>query len=620
MRIESLSIRTATILTFAMIGIVAIVLSLLAGSYFRQSALDAQMHSLSRVIEVAAQQMLRDAQSHSFDLGMKLGNSAALARAMTDDASPERVARIVALLDDPFVNGFPSFADINLEKIRVYAPDLDLIAESGRGLAGLDRRLADPLVAAARLRDGAERFKALHMLWISAAGPLHSTLVPIGGMRLLGYLEVITNPVFNLPDIGNITRTPISIFSMDGTPIIDNGQERMAGHLPIEYIMLASDGQPAFRIVGYEDVARLNAEMEKTQWVTISGFLLLSIGTLMFALWLFSRFLFVPFRQMVADMKRMAAGEPTTTVNMRGLRDFTVLAETFDAMARQVRLRTGDLERLLDMDDSAILCFGADRELVYSNLAASRLLGYSREEITDLELRELFTEDVAALMNGVGGSEGPQRDKLHSRLHCIGKHGAPLPVDASVSSLSVQGGSGFAIVLTPAREDAAAPTAADAPAAQEYRQRIEAVEQSINGLLEIASTRPGLMSAATRLERLGGGGAENAKAALCAQSVGVMHAALACWEHDLGKSKLELAEASRIWPVYIDKSTPTTRTLDKYLHIDTCPRNPRTQRVIDTAEFVLRRTRDHQTAARKRLQQALEDFRLTLSGIKSNPP
>ena len=96
-----------------------------------------------------------------------------------------------------------------------------------------------------------------------------------------------------------------------------------------------------------------------------------------------------------------------------------------------------------------------------------------------------------------------------------------------------------------------------------------------------------------------------------------MLCALACWEHDLDKSKLDLAEESRIWPVYIDKSTPTTRTLDKYLNIETCPKKPRTQRVIDTAEFVLKQLGRKSSGERKKLQQALNDFRQLISGIKS---
>ena len=67
---------------FTMVGIVAIVLSLFAGSYFRKAALDAQINSLSRVIEVASQEMLKEVRAYTFDLGMKLGHSKPLAQAM----------------------------------------------------------------------------------------------------------------------------------------------------------------------------------------------------------------------------------------------------------------------------------------------------------------------------------------------------------------------------------------------------------------------------------------------------------------------------------------------------------------------------------------------------------
>jgi two-component system sensor histidine kinase ChiS len=107
------------------------------------------------------------------------------------------------------------------------------------------------------------------------------------------------------------------------------------------------------------------------------------------------------------------------------------------------------------------------------------------------------------------------------------------------------------------------------------------------------------------------------KSKLREQVVKVMNMSLSCWEHELNKTKLDLAEESGLWPVYIDKSTPTTRTLDKYLNIDSCPKNPRSQRAIDTAEFVLRnmakKVPDENCAE---LKQALETFRQLLSGIK----
>ena len=620
MRIEALSIKAVTVIIFTMIGIVAIVLSLFAGSYFRQAALDAQMNSLSRVIEVASQEVLREVRGYTFDLGMKLGHSRELIQAVQQSDKAGGHDRLAVLLDDPFINGFVGFAKINLEKLRVYSLDLKLIGESSAGIEGLDRHLADHLAGILIKRNQTDRLKAIDALWNSAKGPLYSTMVPIGGLRAIGYLEVIVDPAFNLPDIGNITKTPIRIFSMTGTPIDISEQESANEYLPVEFTLLTSAGEPAFRIVGYENVDKLGKAMEKTQRVTTGGFLLLTLSTLLFALWLFNRFLFVPLGRMILDMKQVADGKLDLAVNKKGLREFSVLARSFESMANQVRIRTNDLERLLDLDDSAILCFGNDDEAVYFNKGASALFGYLNDEIHDLDSGDLFSEDIVRLMKDSHQSSGQVQDNaLHTRLGCTRKDGYVFQSDAVINPLDVAGGFGYAIVLSPISNDKDDLFTRYVNTIEQNEQRMHAVEQSLNSILEIAQNNPGLISGLGTIEQpaLTGSGTDSDKRLLREQVVNVMRSALACWEHDLGKSKLDLAEESRIWPVYIDKSTPTTRTLDKYLHTDSCPKKPRNQRVIDTAEFVLRQMHKKTTLGRRKLQQALDDFRLLISGMKS---
>lgn len=323
-----------------MIGAIAVILSLLAGSYFRQAALNAQMDSLSRVIEVASQEMLKEVRRHTFDLGMKLGHSKELIHAVKTVEENGGHKQLVELLDDPFVNGFVGFSSIDLEKIRIYSLQLELIAQSSAGTEALDGQLSDHMAELVRKRRHTERLKAVDALWISTEGPQFSTLVPLGGLRPTGYLEIIVNPVFNLPDIGKITQTPVNIFSMAGIQISDDDQEITDNYLPVEFTLLASDGQPAFRVVGYEDVDKLNRKMEETQIITISGFLLLSLSTLLGALWLFNRFLFTPLSKMVADMEQVSHGKLDLTVNNKGLREFHVLADAFNSMSDQVRMRT----------------------------------------------------------------------------------------------------------------------------------------------------------------------------------------------------------------------------------------------------------------------------------------
>lgn len=614
MRIESLSTRSVTIAIFSMIAVVAIVLSLFAGSYFRQSALNAQMNSLSRVIEVAAQEMLKEVRSHSLDLGMKLAHSKKIVQAARTSAANGQDAELVALLDDPFITGFVGFSHINLVKLRIFSLELEHISESSVGLQGIEARLPRYLHDIISQRDSKDRFKAVDALWLSEKGPLFSVVVPLGGLRSVGYLEVIINPVFNLPDIGKITQTPVSIYAMTGEQINAGAAVHDDEYLPVEYVLHTSDGIPAFRIVGLEDVATLSKEMRQTQVITISAFLALSFCTLLLALWLFNRFMVSPLSIMAVNMREMAKGRLDLAISSKGLSEFHVLADTFNAMADQVRMRTNDLERLLDLDDSAILCFDQDREMVFFNKAATSLFGYSNDELNDLDMTDLFTDDVPAQLEQ-SGSEGKAVDKLHALLGCRHQDGSEFKCDAVINSLDVMGQRGHAIALNTVTGD-------EHILSKLSEQRLDAVEHSLSSLLEFASSNPSLMLGLGNIADLSTANVEAAteKALIREQAVSVMNLALACWEREVGKSKLDLAEESRLWPVYIDKSTPTTRTLDKYLNLDICPKNPRSKRVVDTAEFVLREVGDKSSSACQELQADLDSFRKRVSGVRTQAP
>jgi len=418
MKIESLSIKSSTIAIFSMIGFIAIILSLLAGSYFKQTALDAQINSLSRVIEVASQEMIKKVRNHTFDLGMKLGHSRELISTVKSSVRAANVAvdkkYLVKLLDDPFVNGFVGFSEIDLKKIRVYNLAFELLGESSSGPENLGNKLADHIIASINNRKPSDRLKAIDALWMSADGPLFSTLVPLGGLRPVGYLEIIVNPVFNLPDIGNITKTPVRIYSMSGEQINTNEQKITDGHLPVEFILRASDGTPAFKIAGYENIDELSQEMDQTQTVTITGFLLLSLSTLLFALWLFNRFLFSPVSRMFSDMERITHGKLELTVNNKGLREFHILADAFNSMTNQVRMRTNDLQRLLDLDDSALMCFDHDNDAVYFNEGATRLFGYWSDEIIDLDFADLFSDDITSVLSNANRRKPPTEQHTYT--------------------------------------------------------------------------------------------------------------------------------------------------------------------------------------------------------------
>jgi hypothetical protein len=93
--------------------------------------------------------------------------------------------------------------------------------------------------------------------------------------------------------------------------------------------------------------------------------------------------------------------------------------------------------------------------------------------------------------------------------------------------------------------------------------------------------------------------------------VEVMVLALDCWQRSKSKGKVELAEESGLWRVYMDRSSLQTRTMDKYFLVETLPRNPRWRDVVRTAEYVLRNCPEPQRE-RAALEAALSQLKAHL--------
>ena len=593
MRIESLSIKAATVMIFIMLAAVAVILSMAASNYFKQSALNAQLESLTRVKEIAAKEVIRKIKRISFETGMKLSHSRELVNAIQKN----RLEELVELLNDPLINGFSGYADINLVSLRVFNLDYQLIGQSSEGLELKEKSLNTFILNHVRRLPVLERLKAVDALWMSTNGALLSTLVPIGGLRPVGYLEILINPESNLSGIAEITGSAVDVYGFDPQGQLSDELSYREGFLPIEYIIKTTDNKPAYRIVSYENISNMNREMGETQLITISGFLTLTLLAMVVALWLFKKFLFSPVSLMIENIGQIQSGKLDLKVSNKGLKEFSILANAFNQMTEQVKLRTSDLQQLLDIDESALICFDHNSEGVYLNHSATKLFGYTSDEVVDLEIADLFTSDISLLINSALMGESENRPTI---VECRDKDGQLFNGRVVFKAVSVMNHRGIAVVVHGNIDDESKTEIHD-------QERFKIFEKTINNLISLAQINDALP--------LSDNNHQQPSLRECA--VTVMNLALGCWTKYLHKSKIDLAEESKIWPVYMDKSTPTTRTLDKYLNIDKCPKNPRHQRVIDTAQFVLNKSEHSGETECQELKKALEIYSSQLSGVKT---
>ncbi len=78
--------------------------------------------------------------------------------------------------------------------------------------------------------------------------------------------------------------------------------------------------------------------------------------------------------------------------------------------------------------------------------------------------------------------------------------------------------------------------------------------------------------------------------------VRIMQLSMQIWEESTSKSKNAFADESGLWRISIDGGTAKTRTLDKYLSLETIPQKPRWKNVINSANFILRTYPNHPKA------------------------
>ncbi len=120
--------------------------------------------------------------------------------------------------------------------------------------------------------------------------------------------------------------------------------------LPIEYTLIGDDGIAAYRMIGLENINKLNQDMLQTQWFTVIGFLTLIFLILLLSLWLLRIGLFTPLRNLLLGIEAYSQGKLDTTIKSGGLLELYTLGNAFNDMLKRIRDVIQELERHSTLD------------------------------------------------------------------------------------------------------------------------------------------------------------------------------------------------------------------------------------------------------------------------------
>ncbi|NAX34983.1 hybrid sensor histidine kinase/response regulator, partial [Vibrio sp. V29_P1S30P107] len=241
------------------------------------------------------------------------------------------------------------------------------------------------------------------------------------------------------------------------------------------------------------------------------------------------------------------------------------------AMVEASLLETqGRLLEQLDSAPEAILCLRDDHKIRFANEAATRLFKRSQEQLKRSDAEELIAAKYLLVeQEHYCGNIDIYVDDIRQHI--------------SADILRLPEGSGFkAMYIFNIGNNVNA-------------TRIHHLETAVEALSSYAFD--GDKDKLQQLKELGGeftriaekvaGEHQSKQDLMRSVLVEAMTSALDYWEKATGQSKFTFAEQSGLWRVYLDRSTLQTRTLDKYLRIETLPKTPRWRTVLNSLDYIL---------------------------------
>lgn len=328
MQIEQFSLKALTVTVLLLIGILAVATGFVSERQYRQSAVDAQARTVTRILKVASDAALTQLKTDAVQLTAAAGKALArqpqlnsyLAEAPAGTPNPT----LAQLLAAPLATELPGLKPLSVA----------LYNGAGQRLmvAGQPETLNDSTLEA---RDPEQ---STATLWLSEAGPRYSVLHPVGAKATRGYLAISFDPVYALQSVAALTNLPLRILAADDV-LYESGD--WSSHPPsvheVDYPINDSTGLPYLNLAVLDDFEALYRATRDTRNTTIAAFVGLIGAALLIAIMILNRFLFRPLNTMIDDMKRVSAGETSATISSRALKEFHALANAFNNMTQQIR-------------------------------------------------------------------------------------------------------------------------------------------------------------------------------------------------------------------------------------------------------------------------------------------
>jgi len=357
------------VLTILAMGLLAVILVIVTGNVYRELTLNNQSKGLANIVGLEVNDQINNAREKTIRLALSIQANKNFRQAI-DKSQPDRLQRE---LEDQFYRHYVVTGEIDIEQIIVFDNKFEFVARAEAELSMLEGAVVQchGVIDELKNKSARARLQPVSKQCLVDGKFYISTVVPVGGVKLKGYVQIIIDPLLEIKNIERHFGVPVRIkyannldaYRSELWPLKIDPDKTII----IKDVLKDSKGKEYLFVDLAFDVSELHGKLGETRWFILLGAGLVTLLTILVAMYGLQKAALLPLERLTKQLallreNNVHLGE---AVEVGGNKEISQLAIGFNAFTSELQEAHQNLEKLAFTDSLTGL---PNRDLFYDRL------------------------------------------------------------------------------------------------------------------------------------------------------------------------------------------------------------------------------------------------------------
>ena len=363
------SMRTSVVFTILAMGGLAVILAIVTGNVYRQLALENQSKSLSNIVDLEVAEQIKNTREKSTRLALSMQANKSFRQALAEN----KFDQLQKELEDQFYRHYVVTGEIDIEQFVVFDEKFEFVARAVAESSQLkgDVLQCHGLIENLKSKVPEARLQPSSMKCLVDGKLFLSSVVPVGGVKLKGYLQTIVDPLLEIKNVEHHFGMPMMIRYANQQEAYrsDTWPKKIDPNttVVVKDTLRDSSGNEYLFINLAFDVSELHQKLGQTKWFLLLGAALVMLVTILLVMRWLQNAALLPLERLTTQLALVRENNERLgqKIKVSGNKEISQLARGFNDFTAELHDAYQKLETLAFTDSLTNL---PNRELFYDRL------------------------------------------------------------------------------------------------------------------------------------------------------------------------------------------------------------------------------------------------------------